>query len=139
MVIICCGSRTFKDKGIIRKELESIKDMNNGISVTEGNVKNLDKLINEGITIVHGNAKGADKLVDEIAQELGYTVKRYPALWKIGKNAGRLRNIAMVQDTKPDLVLAFRTQLDSRGTNHMIYTAHMNRIPYKIIQGGCHE
>lgn len=52
-------------------------------------------------------------MADEIARELGFTVRRYPADWdKHGKSAGPVRNMEMVNkehvpEEPIDLTLAF--------------------------------
>ena len=58
--------------------------------------------------IVHGCSKGADDMADQWARENRVPVEKYPALWDVhGRGAGPIRNQLMVDDAKPDMVLAF--------------------------------
>ena len=83
-------------------------------------------------TIIHGGAPGLDTVVDVAARELGFKVEVYRADWKNGKREGLLRNSQMLYEGKPDLVLGFRTKLNSRGTNDMLMKAGQAGIPHRI-------
>lgn len=90
--------------------------------------------------ILHGGARGADRLADIIARALGFEVEVYPADWTLGKYAGILRNLEML-DSKPDLVIAFWDG-SSRGTKHTMDAAFKRGIPVlatiDATQGGSH-
>jgi hypothetical protein len=50
-----------------------------------------------GTTIIHGAARGADSIAGDVAAELGFTVRAYPADWSAhGRAAGPIRNAAML-------------------------------------------
>ena len=67
--------------------------------------------------------KGADLGCEWAARILGANVWRFPAEWEVyGKRAGRVRNQEMLDDTQPDLVLAFPVG-ESPGTRHMMSIA----------------
>jgi hypothetical protein len=87
-------------------------------------------------TIIHGNARGADTIGGKIAEKLGMLVLPYPANWeKYGKAAGPIRNQQML-DSKPDLVLAFHSDLkNSKGTKDMVQRALMDNIDVFVITG----
>lgn len=73
------------------------------------------------VTIISGCAKGADDLGEDWAVVNWAGLERYPADWDThGKKAGILRNIQMLEEGKPDLVVAFP---GGRGTDHMINIA----------------
>lgn len=73
-------------------------------------------------TIIHGAARGADSLADRWATEHGVPVERYPADWnKYGKRAGYIRNVQMLNEGKPDTVIAFP---GGKGTQMMINLAN---------------
>lgn len=73
------------------------------------------------VTIISGCAKGADSLGEDWAVVNWAGLKRFPADWNThGKKAGILRNIQMLEEGKPDLVVAFP---GGRGTAHMIEIA----------------
>ena len=58
---------------------------------------------------------GADYFANEVAEELGFKVEKYPADWdKYGKRAAFIRNKEMV-DSSPDSVLAYHKN-NSSGT-----------------------
>jgi hypothetical protein len=77
-----------------------------------------------GVTaVVHGGARGADTCAHQEALRLGIVPIVYRADWATyGKAAGFIRNQAMLNTEKPDVVLAFWDG-QSRGTGHMIKIA----------------
>ncbi|SRR6266849_768377 len=81
--------------------------------------------------IIHGGARGADSLAQDWADNAGLACLVYPADWKMhGRAAGPLRNQRMIDEGKPDLVIAFP---GSRGTADMIRRAKAAGIPVKEI------
>lgn len=82
-------------------------------------------------TIIHGGAKGADDIADIVAKKLGFKVKCYKAEWD-SKSAGLQRNSQMLNENNLDLVIGFRSKLNSRGTNDMLYKAGIADIPHEI-------
>lgn len=78
----------------------------------------------ERVTIITGAARGADTRAGEFAKRNGYELIEYPVTsrdWgKYGKAAGALRNIKMLKEQDPDLVVAFP---GGNGTNHMVSIA----------------
>lgn len=68
--------------------------------------------------LIHGGARGADFMAGKFAQWAGIPVKEYPADWDThGRAAGPIRNQRMLDDGKPDVVVAFD---GGRGTADMI-------------------
>ena len=68
--------------------------------------------------VVHGAAAGADSLGGDWATARGIPVQVFPADWDtLGRKAGPIRNQQMLDDGKPDLVVAFP---GGRGTAHMM-------------------
>lgn len=79
--------------------------------------------------IIEGGAKGADEMARNMAEEFGAKAVTVPALWDLhGKAAGPIRNQRMVDDFKPDLVVAFP---GGRGTADMVSRAKAAGIPVK--------
>ena len=71
--------------------------------------------------LVCGMADGADTLAYNWAQKHGLTVHKFPADWeKYGKRAGYIRNQQMLDEGKPDLVIAFP---GGKGTAMMVNLA----------------
>lgn len=117
MRVLVCGSRHFTDY----YKMNSV----------------LLEYMNDGDTLIHGCARGADRLAEEVWNDFppeidGY-VERYPADWnKHGKAAGPIRNKQMLEEGKPDLVIAFLAP-NSRGTANMIRQAEKAGVPVKVI------
>jgi hypothetical protein len=62
--------------------------------------------------VIHGGARGADSLAAEFVSRAhpldNITGTAYPADWRrYGKGAGAIRNQKMLDEAKPDLVVAF--------------------------------
>jgi hypothetical protein len=57
--------------------------------------------------IIHGGASGADALADAWAKERGIPVQVFEADWSNGRSGGPIRNRAMLNEGKPDQVVAF--------------------------------
>jgi UDP-N-acetylmuramoylalanine-D-glutamate ligase len=74
-----------------------------------------------GLTVIQGGAKGADFLAKGWAKSLGFPCTEFPADWKKhGKAAGAIRNQQMLDEGKPDLVVAFP---GGNGTKDMVSRA----------------
>lgn len=63
---------------------------------------------NPDITIISGEAIGADFLAKVYAKYVKWSYLGFPAQWKLhGNKAGPIRNQQMLDEGKPDLVIAF--------------------------------
>ena len=116
MRILVCGSRNFND-------YELLKGILNDYRITE---------------IIHGNAKGADNLGGQYGREVlqlaEERIRSFPAEWGVhGKSAGPIRNRRMLEEGRPDMVIAFRGP-NSRGTQNMIDQATKAGVPVRIIE-----
>ena len=86
----------------------------------------------DSITFIEGGAKGADFLTRVWVKyrqiETDYfSFVEYPADWKTyGKRAGHIRNAQMLNEGKPDLVIAFP---GGRGTQDMVDKATHAGVP----------
>ena len=79
------------------------------------------------LTIIQGCAKGADTLARRWAADNGIPFEDYPADWdKYGKRAGFIRNKQMLDEGKPDLVVAFP---GGKGTEMMCRIAKEAGVP----------
>ena len=119
MRILICGDRYWANKELIRDTVENyVKTIK------------LDK-----IYIIEGEANGADSLAREVAEELGLEVMKFPADWsKYHRAAGPIRNQQMLQQGKPDMVLAFHNNLSqSKGTADMVKRARKAGVPTEVI------
>ncbi len=115
MKVLCCGDRNWSSFEIIRRELEKLDD---------------------NTIIIEGCAKGADSISGYIARQLNYRVLEFPANWKrYGRSAGPIRNKQMLDEGKPDLVLAFHTNIqNSKGTKDMIEQSEKRGIKVMLIE-----
>lgn len=79
-----------------------------------------------GMVVIQGEARGADRLAKLWANFMKVPVVSFPADWKkYGNRAGPVRNLQMIEEGKPDLVVAFR---GGAGTTNMIKQALFNNI-----------
>lgn len=112
MRILVCGGREFDQRGLLYNTLSEIAD--------EGTC-----------TIISGMARGADTLAVDWAILNNSNVDKYPADWtKYGRKAGPIRNQQMLDEGKPDLVIAFK---GGHGTNDMVKRARKAGIKVRTI------
>lgn len=108
MRVLVCGSRKWEDYDAIEKRL---------------------KLLSKHTVIIEGEAPGADRMARRIAQRLGMVVAPFPAHWdEFGPAAGPIRNQQMLDEGKPNLVLAFGLP-GGTGTKDMVARARNAGIP----------
>ena len=127
MKILICGGRNYDPAMVIIKLskdnfLENI--IRDEFDLAWEDYKN-------DITIIQGGAKGADLGGKQFADYFGFNIEEYKADWKkYGKAAGPIRNKQMIDEGKPDLVIAFP---GGSGTMNMIKQAKDAYIPvYKV-------
>ena len=112
MRVLVCGSRTYDAYGIMERRLE---------------------MIPPPVVIIEGEAKGADIMARRIAVRLGYVVVRFPANWgRYGNRAGPIRNQQMLDDGRPDRVLAFCDERLTPGTKDMVDRARKAGVPTEV-------
>jgi len=113
MIVLVCGSREWNNVEMIHKHVASLSPSK----------------------VIHGGCKGADSIAGVIAEDMGILVQVFEADWKShGRAAGPIRNQKMLDEGKPDLVLAFHNNIgSSRGTSDMIKRAQRHGVPCKII------
>lgn len=77
--------------------------------------------------IIEGGARGVDSIANSWAKARGVDVLTFPADWnKHGKAAGPIRNKQMLEEGKPDHVIAFP---GGNGTKNMIKLAKDAGVP----------
>jgi hypothetical protein len=86
--------------------------------------------------IIEGDCRRADKISGYLARKHGLEVLVFPAKWeKYGNAAGPIRNKQMLDEGKPDLVVAFHNDLEhSKGTQNTVNQAMKVNIEVKIIK-----
>jgi hypothetical protein len=102
VTVLVCGGRDFRPN--------------------DGSYATLASFLTPGSVLIHGAARGADRFAAEFAKGLGFVaIRAFPANWlKHGKAAGPMRNMRMLAEGRPDVVIAFP---GGRGTAHMVRIA----------------
>lgn len=125
--ILVCGGRDYGSviiqNGHILPKQEEIDKLN---SV-------LDSIKEEfgDITIIQGEARGADTLAKKWAQKNSVPTLDFPADWGYyGKSAGYYRNIQMLEEGEPSLVVVFP---GGRGTDMMCEIARKAGVEIRRI------
>lgn len=83
------------------------------------------------LVIVHGAARGADSLASTWAKSKHIKELPFPADWSGGNSGGIERNVKMLEDSEPNLVVAFP---GGRGTAHMVGLARKTRTPLVVVE-----
>ena len=110
--VLVCGGRDYDDWGVLYDTL-------------------YDLLEDGPIVIIQGGAKGADFLAKVWAKHMIQESHEYPANWKTyGKRAGSVRNQQMLDEGKPDLVVAFQ---GGHGTADMVRRARKAGVEVLIV------
>lgn len=105
MRVIVCGGRSFLNDALVGTTLHRL-------NVT---------------AIAEGGASGVDRVARQWARAVGIPVTTFPAEWsRDGKAAGPIRNQRMLDEFKPDAVVAFP---GGRGTADMVRRARRRNIP----------
>ena len=103
MKVLVCGGRDFTDQAAVSSALDAMLKYHPKVSIIEG------------------GAAGADMRARIWAENNSISCITFRADWKThGKAAGPIRNRRMLEEGKPDLVLAFS---GGRGTENMISQA----------------
>lgn len=121
--VLICGGRDFGDwQGFIRA-MTTVGDQGY-LGASEYNTGWDSQQY--ALTVIHGDAKGADNLAGKWAQDQGHDLEVYPADWYThGRSAGYIRNAKMLEEGKPDLVIAFP---GGKGTKMMIDLATKAKV-----------
>jgi hypothetical protein len=99
MRVLVCGGRDFTDRALLQATL--------------------DRLHHARVftVLIEGDARGADRMAGEWAEAQGIAHEVFKADWEgLGPKAGPMRNQQMLDEGRPDLVVAFPGK---SGTGHM--------------------
>jgi YspA, cpYpsA-related SLOG family len=126
MRVLICGDRNWTNRSLIRQHIQECMD--NG------------QFGAHDLHIIQGMARGADTMAGEEAHDLGCFVHGFPAKWNVyGRGAGHIRNQQMLDEGKPNLVLAFHNDIEhSKGTGDMVRRARKAGIEVRIITENGH-
>lgn len=115
MRVLVCGGRDFYDWNKLNAILQQTKL----------------RAPHDALTIIQGGAKGADGMAREWCEAYHVAYINYPANWeKHGRASGPIRNQRMLDDGKPDLVIAFP---GGSGTADMVRRARAANITVQEI------
>lgn len=127
--IIIAGSRNFYDYDFLKRKVISILKTD---LISKYNLESRSE-----IEIVSGTSKGADSLGEQLANEMVFKLKKFPADWiNFGKSAGYKRNKQMAEyanESQNGVLIAFWDGI-SKGTKHMIDLANKNELQVYIIK-----
>jgi YspA, cpYpsA-related SLOG family len=93
----------------------TLKDMNDAIAFSNFHITE----------VVSGTARGVDRWGEAWAKSTGVPVKRFPANWSIGRQAGMVRNVEMALYANALIAV---WDGESNGTRHMIEVAKRNGL-----------
>lgn len=116
MRVLVCGSRTFNGSRRIGIELSKLPP---------------------NTVIIHGGCSGADSIAGAWAHQLGLeAIVFHPGWAQYGGKAGPKRNRRMLEEGRPDLVLAFlEGTTKTPGTAHMIDLAVQAGVKVTVFAG----
>lgn len=113
MKVLVCGGRNFDNYDLLKTVLSAVHVTRN---IT---------------TIIHGAAPGADMLAARWAGRHFVPMIPFPADWGThGKAAGPIRNQKMLDEGKPDMVVAFP---GGRGTTDMVRRAKVAGLEMLVV------
>lgn len=114
MKILVCGGRDYDDKERVFAALDTLN--------ISGNVKQ----------IIQGGARGADRLAKRWATMRGVDCVQVDADWAThGRAAGMMRNQRMLDECKPNLVLAFPGGAGTAGMVRIAKRAKVKTVELK--------
>lgn len=115
MKVLVCGSRNWSNISRLRRVMAWLPD---------------------DAIVIHGGCRGADQMAASTAKKFGMEVVEYKADWsRHGKAAGPIRNQLMLDDGKPDMVIAFADDVSTtRGTLDMVQRAKAAGVPVLVVQ-----
>lgn len=115
MRVLVCGGRDYADFRTLFKVLD---DIHRETPIT---------------SVIEGAARGADYYAGQWAKSRGIELQEFPADWdRHHKAAGSIRNKQMLDEGKPDRVIAFP---GGKGTFDMINRAHGRGFKVTLVSG----
>lgn len=109
MRVLVCGGRDYRNPQAVYDALSALDDVS---------------------VVIEGGALGADCFAAEWADKTGTEHLQFTADWKAhGRAAGPIRNKKMLDEGKPDLVLAFP---GGRGTANMVKQARERGVRVQV-------
>ena len=131
MKLIVAGSRSFTDYNLVRDKLDYyLKDVKEDVEIVSGRCSTGEYTFttNRGDLVY-----GADGLGEKYAERSVLKVKAFPADWNLGRKAGPLRNIQMVEYATH--LVAFWDG-ESTGTKNVIDLAREKGLKVRVVMIG---
>jgi YspA, cpYpsA-related SLOG family len=122
--LLICGSRNWSDD----------------VAIDELLLAALYRVAVEGdgpLVVLQGGARGADRLARERCEYHTVRCEQYDADWqRDGRRAGVLRNLDMLNQGRPDRVVAFTDDFANphSGTRHMCQIALRAGLPVRLVR-----
>lgn len=107
MRVLVCGGRHFGNRALVYQTLDDLAKR----EVVDA--------------IIEGDASGADRLAGYWARQRGIDNIKFRADWTLGRSAGPVRNMKMLKEGNPSLVIAFP---GGKGTADMVARARESGI-----------
>lgn len=115
MRVLVCGGRDYSDASVLWGELDTLRQ----------------QAPHDCMVVIQGGAHGADQMAREWCESRKVEYENYAADWKAnGKAAGPIRNQRMIDEGKPDLVVAFP---GGKGTADMVRRTTAAGVPVRTV------
>jgi hypothetical protein len=115
--VLVCGGRDYSDWRHLTGSLDAL-------FLARGWVEPVHRM--PAVVIIHGGAPGADCLADQYAHVNWCQMLEFKANWqRYGRAAGPIRNKRMLEEGKPDIVVAFPGRT---GTANMVMLARAAKV-----------
>lgn len=125
MRVLVCGGRDFAEN---IKSIEAADQR----SFVWNILRNFDLRLGPFDVVIHGDARGVDRCAGAWAESNHITVRKFPADWdRHGKSAGPIRNQQMLDEGKPDFVIAFPGGI---GTSDMVARSKKIGVPVQEVR-----
>ena len=121
--VLICGDREWDDPRIVNLVLDGLM------------IRAFDQ--GRKMVVIEGCARGADNCAHAYYR-IGVDHEHYPAKWdEHGRAAGPIRNRQMLNEGKPDVVIAFHDFIpNSKGTKDMVEVAKAAGVPTYVVSHG---
>ncbi|HEY2528584.1 MAG TPA: DUF2493 domain-containing protein [Xanthobacteraceae bacterium] len=88
--------------------------------------------------VITGGARGADMLAADWAAVRDVATDTYHANWRFGRKAGPIRNKRMLDEGRPDVVIAFPGGCDTAGVIALARAAGVEVVAAEAMIGPAH-
>ena len=128
MILIVCGSRSFDDPEFLFRKMDSLTRKLNKkkLTIVTGAQRSKAK---------DGHSHGADYFAEQWARKNWCNMLRFHADWqKHGKAAGMIRNTEMLKESEATVLIAFRVNGPSPGTDDSVAKARKKGLRVIVVK-----